>query len=350
MNENNARLQAALARVFQDTSQLGFWDGQNQRIHGKLTHDPAWQWQIDPDRSDRYGLFCLSAILLAKVIYRLDTSASDPKIIAYLQYIQKSVRTYQLPDVTYGAWNCLVLGQRIYPQLALDQEIKSLFEFIDDGLEPITDNQHALVLIGGAYHDPQDDESQGYWRNLTLRLLKAQDAEGFFQTGDLRAFHHQRVMYVLWSLAVMSQRFLKNEIREAIKRSLRSIWATRRQTEDNAFLWHPAFYWAKSSAGIKVPMYLPLSAEHLFECHQTFFANAVGLYQHYFQTNDFEEERSQALQWIFGTNRAKTDLVGVTGLDVPARMMTAKGTLDANGNNFKGSYEIGSYILALAKG
>ncbi len=92
MIENKAYLNAALERIFKPTSQVGFWDEQNNRIHGKLIHDKSWHWKVDSEKADRYGLFCLSTILLAKVLYGLDLSRYEQKIVAYLKYIQKNIR------------------------------------------------------------------------------------------------------------------------------------------------------------------------------------------------------------------------------------------------------------------
>ena len=95
-------------------------------------------------------------------------------------------------------------------------------------------------------------------------------------------------------------------------------------------------------------MLSPISVNYLFECHQTFFANSVSFYQFFYKTEKFSDYRDRALDWIFGDNRIKTNLVEITKIDVPARIMTRKGELFVKNNHFKGSYEVGSYIFALA--
>ena len=53
------------------------------------------------------------------------------------------------------------------------------------------------------------------------------------------------------------------------------------------------------------------------------------------------------MEWIFGENRINEDLVSITKIDIPTRIMSRKGQLYINNNDFKGSYEVGSYVFAL---
>ena len=164
---------------------------------------------------------------------------------------------------------------------------------------------------------------------------------------QLRLFHHQRVMYTIWGLFIASENYLPQKIKTASETILEYIWLFCKDGKDDAFLWHPKLYFAKTSLGFSIPIFLPKSAAYLFECHQTFFANAIKLYQTIFSTNKFDEYQKKSLDWIFGQNRIKTNLVEITKINIPARIMTINGKLFVKGQNFKGSYEIGSYILAL---
>ena len=56
----------------------------------------------------------------------------------------------------------------------------------------------------------------------------------------------------------------------------------------------------------------------------------------------------KALEWIFSTNRRGKNLVEECGIGVPWRMMDKKGRINIRGQNFKGAYEVGSYIMALS--
>jgi hypothetical protein len=53
------------------------------------------------------------------------------------------------------------------------------------------------------------------------------------------------------------------------------------------------------------------------------------------------------MDWIYSGNILRKDLVEISGIGVPMRMMTIDGDLNVRGQMFKGSYEIGSYIMAL---
>ena len=51
---------------------------------------------------------------------------------------------------------------------------------------------------------------------------------------------------------------------------------------------------------------------------------------------------------VFGKNRIHKDLTTISGLELPIRIMNLNGDLFIKGERFKGSYEVGSYIMALA--
>lgn len=62
----------------------------------------------------------------------------------------------------------------------------------------------------------------------------------------------------------------------------------------------------------------------------------------------FKKKRKRAMEWIFGANRITKDLTALTGIDLPTRIMDISGKLFIENQMFKGSYEVGSYILALS--
>ncbi len=344
-------LNDALSSIFTDIDSLGFWDNLHNRINSKLQHNIDWEWTAINDNNDRYGVFALSCILLAKYLYSLDTQKYDHKINSYLRYIRHHISDYSLQDLTYGAFNTLVLGAVIYKDKSYDQQIEQCIIRFKKHIPTITDNNYSLLLIGLSYYlkhlSPNDHSSKKYLQNLVKRLLASQNQDGYFQTGDLRLFHHQRVMYTLWGLIIASEHYLPQKIKAVVEKPLGYIWQHCKDSNDNAFLWHPRFYFAKTSFGLPIPIYIQKSPAYLFECHQSFFTNAVKLYKTVYNSNRFDEYSKKAMDWIFGQNRIKTNLVEVTKINIPARIMTLDGNLFVKGQNFKGSYEIGSYILAL---
>lgn len=359
MNNRSEFLQKGLERLFQSTDELGFWDEKNQRIHAKLLHDENWKWRVDTQHPNhRYGVFTLTAVLLAKDVNGLDTEQWDDKIIGYLNYLKGRIQNFSRPELTYGGFSSLALGQKLYPQLNLNDILQKAFHRLEELVPEITDNHDALMLIGATSyldglkkegHQKQYDQAHDYFKARVGRMIKVQDKHGIFHTGDLRACYLQRILYPLWGLALISKHFYRDEIRQAIETAIEMIWRNRRDQKDDGLIWHPAVYWVRSKRGWKVPMISPFSPGHLMECHQTFFANAIQLYQHVFETNRFGQYSENALAWTFGRNRINKSLVDNTGLDFPSRIMELNGNVFVPGEKFKGSYELGSYILALSK-
>ena len=178
-------------------------------------------------------------------------------------------------------------------------------------------------------------------------ILTSKRKSAFFETGDIHANYHQRTMYVLWGLLFASNYFAPNKIKKTVEDTLYYVWNKRRDKKDDALLCHPSFYLIKYKNKIRIPVYNPRSAKYLFEYNQTFFANAINFYQKFFNTNLFQLEKEKALDWIWGSNRINKDLNDVTGIGIPARIMDVNGNLLISDQQFIGSYEIGSLILAL---
>jgi hypothetical protein len=353
MKKQNIYLTQALERIFLSTEHIGFWDEKNSCIHSKLIFDKKWNWTVSSDTSDRYGVFTITMILLAKFINNLNISKYESKIILYLDYIKNNISNYKKSDITYGAFNALVLGQILFEDDGKNykSELLNTYQFLKKEINSITNNEDALVLIGlNLYYKyiNKDKDVLSYIEVLVESLLNTQSKKGFFLTGDIRAVYHQRAMYTLWGLSFSSLHTHKDEIKIAIEKSINYIWFNRRDGKDNAFIWHPLFYIIKTRSNLFLPIISPYSANYLFECHQTFFANAIAFYQNFYKTTKFTEYKQKALDWIFGVNRIKEDIISITKLNIPTRIMSRKGKLNIKNNNFIGSYEIGSYIFALS--
>ena len=341
----------AINKLFTDVSKIGFWDSQNNRIHSKIEHDNSWNWVVSSDTTDRYGVFAISLILASKLLFDIDLNKYERRITAYLQYIKDHVSNLPKSTITYGAFNALVFGRILYNDKSFDSSINYCINYITDKIKVIKDNHDSLFLIGlSSYLEHIDfrEDIFHYHNKIVQDLLSCQTKNGYFLTGDIRAFHHQRTMYTLWGLCFASQQYNNEKIKNAVERSLEHVWNFRRDGKDNAFLWHPTFYFLKKRSGITIPVFIPRSSKYLYECHQTFFANTVKMYKYFFNSNKFNYEKEAALKWIFGDNRIDVDLRNVTGIDLPARIMTTDGKMIVPNNRFKGSYEIGSYIFSLA--
>ena len=53
------------------------------------------------------------------------------------------------------------------------------------------------------------------------------------------------------------------------------------------------------------------------------------------------------MEWMYGENDLGVDLVEYSGIDVPMRFLTTDGGLRTEDQQYKGAYEIGSYVMAL---
>lgn len=341
----------ALNRIFLDFHKLGFWNDEEGRIIESLYHDDNWNWQYKQSDKKRYGLFTLSMILLAEDVFNLNVSKYEKKIIRNLIWIKKNKEKFSVSEFTYGGLLCIALGYKNYNLFKKeDREITTILNGVLSKIKRAPDNQHYLVLIALKYFIDiyKDQKLLQQLETITDQLLRVQSKNGFFLTGDIRAYHHQRTMYVLWGLLFSSYYYKHNEIKIGVEKSLRWIWKNRRDGSDDGFVWHPPFYWITNRYGIRVPIYLPVSSKHLFECHQTFFVNAVNLYHQFYKNTQFQEEKNRAMSWIFGKNRINQNLIDLTLLDFSARIMSVDGRLQIKNEQFKGSYEIGSFILSVA--
>lgn len=352
MKKQKEYLSKGIDRIFISTDKLGFWDDKNSRIHSRIDFSKDWDWKVNPDMSDRYGVFTITMILLAKLLHDLDISKYESKIISYLIYIKDHISGYSKSNVTYGAFNALVIGQILFKDKGqnFEKEILNSYRDLRKEMPSISNNEDSLVLIGLSlyYKNMNEDEEIGeYIKALVQSLLSSQNDKGFFLTGDIRAVYHQRTMYTLWGLAFASMITHKGEIKSAIEKSIQYVWDQRRDGKDNAFLWHPLIYNIRKKSTFPIPMVSPTSVNYLFECHQTFYANAISFYQYFYKTNKFSIYKEKAMEWIFGKNRINKNLVSITKLNIPTRIMSRKGEIKIKNNNFKGSYEVGSYVFAL---
>ena len=344
-------LDNALDTIFRNIPDIGFWDAKNKWISEKLANDKNWNWKSINSNSHRYGLFTLSMILLSKDLYSLDTEKYDEKIVDFIYWVYNNLYTLETTELTYGALTSVILGKKLYnmDDLELDIIEQSLTKAYKN-IFPFFDNQNSLILIASKYFLDlkESKEQKDNLKKLTGLILSSKNNSAYFETGDIRANYHQRIMYSLWALAFASNYYAHDEIKTTMEDIIRYVWDKRRDKKDNAFLWHPSFYFIKYKNGIKIPVYNPKSAKYLFECHQTFFANSINFYQKFFNSDLFQKEKEKALEWITGNNRIHKNLNDVTGIDIPVRIMHLNGNLFIDGQQFIGSYEIGSLILSLA--
>lgn len=341
-----------MERLFLDKNKLGFWDDSKNSIIESLYHDEKWNWQFKERGTKRYGLFCLASLLLSKEYNNLDLKKYDDKIKRFSQNIYNNLSAYSETDLSYGALLAVILANKFgYIELN-GKKIENLLISILDFAIKSHDNQNSLILIPASFFllINKSREIRDRLDGLVTKYLSSANKHNMFATGDLRFNYHQRNMYILWGLLHASQHVQPESIYNQAKRTLKNIWENRRQKNiDDAFLWHPKIYLVKNRIHhIYLPILSARSSIYLFECHQTFFANAINFFNRRFNDNFYLEERDRAMSWIFGKNRMHINLLDVSNLGIPARIMTTDHELIVKDQKFKGSYEIGSYILELS--
>lgn len=342
-----------LALIFESKNNISFWDNNQNKIIESLIYDDKWSFQVKDSDSSRYGLFALSNILIAKHLFHLSTDLYDDKIIKYILVVNNHIAEYSKSELTYGGLTCLVLASKLYklPDINI-KSIESIFDKTLDAVFNNYDNQDSLILIAGKYLNDISPDSKRLQKlkSLTDMYLNSQNKTGYFETGDIRAIYHQRNMYVLWGIIFSSYFYIERteDIKNAVIKCLNWVWDNNRDKLDDGFHWHPGLYRIRNKHNIKIPVINIKSSKYLFECHQTFFANAVNFYQDRFNSFEFKEKKERAIEWIFGKNRINNDLTKIDGRDLPIRIMDLEGNIFIKGQHFKGSYEVGSYLLALA--
>jgi len=343
----------ALEIIFREKNLIGFWDSKENKITERLYHDKNWNWKYVEIPQNRYGLFCLSCILMAENYNKINIDIYRNKVKSYLDTIQNNINNYKISDLTYGALLALILGIKLgYLSDNITSKLESILVKSIKLSKELKDNQNFLILIPAFFYLTINNskEVRENLINLTKYILDSVDKKGLFNTGDLRYCYHQRIMYTIWGLIHASNLCYEKEIYTLVKNLFFYILEHRRQKSiDDAFIWHPKFYFVKNRVKfLPIPIFNYKSSRYLFECHQTFFVNAVYFFNERFGEKIFINEAFNALEWIFGKNRMQKDLTKITKISIPARIMTFDGNLFIKNENYKGSYEIGSYILALS--
>jgi len=340
----------ALESLFRDKSDGGFWDSDLGSIIRQKNMNSDLTWKDNSTVDLRYAPFALMGAL----IYRhfSNDSKFDDKILKNIDYIKNNLDHAGITDLHYGIFTSLVFGYGIYQQEDCLEMCINIIKQTDKKVSKIKNNELSLIVWGYSwlyeFYKREDEFKRNLFskiRNYSDFLIQSQDNKGVFQTGDIRAMLHQRIMYVLWSLAKASEVTGELKYLRKIEKSLNYV-KDKRMTSDNGFIWYPKFHFVKYGF-IKIPIFAPRQAKWFFECHQTFFVNACQLYYQAGGRLDYTNSEKKAMEWIFASNVKKINLVTHSKIGIPFRIMHENGDLFVKDENFKGTYEIGSYIMAL---
>lgn len=350
-----AYLESALECLFRPVEEDGFWDTEERKIIRALEYEFAedgLEWSPDDRILWRYAPFALMGVLRWRAS-PLGHAAYDEKIRRELDYFADAVDDESTLDEmpSYGV-GPLIVGFSLSASVFDDPEHGSiamrLYEYSEERFD-FTHAEDSLLLYGWSHlyrYDPADellaDIADALWA-VNERL----SPDGLFQFDNSTTHRHQNQMYTLWGLCEAIEVTGTDGYLDSAEQVL-DYAIENRMRDDGAFLWDEV----STRRQIKRALHKrvggrPPHWDFLYECHQTFFVNAVMSYYRAGGTKNYDRELREAMSWIYGDNGLGTDLVELSGLGVPMRQMTVDTRMDVSDQMYKGTYEIGSYIMAL---
>lgn len=357
-------LDDALDCLFRPAAENGFWDPEAGKIIRALEYDvdpahtddgPSFSWSREHHNEWRYAPFGLMGAMQWRTSSR-GTAEYDAKLRQALEHFRGLVDdgTVQSEMPSYGV-GPLVESFALAAD-AFDADYADTAYTLFEHSHETTDFAHAedaLLAYGWATLAEHTDEP-GRHDTLVDALDDALwaindriSAEGLFAFDNGTTRRHQNQMYALWGLC----RAIEVTDRPGYLSSVEEVLdytVEHRMRENGAFGWEDVGRLreykreAAKRAGFRPPHW-----DFLYSCHQTFFVNAVAAYYAAGGETDYDREVRRAMEWVYGNNELDADLVEFSGLGVPMRQCTVDGRIDVPDQMYKGSYEVGSYLMAL---
>lgn len=348
-------LNQALNALFRSYKDNGFWDEKEGKIIEALNYHldekGGISWSVDNSIGWRYAPFALMGVMLWRISGEISSNIYDTKIKSNLNYFIKKIRNKErLSHIPSYGMGSLILSfslafrtfnEEIYKKTAFDLYRSSLERF------DFNNSEDSLLLYGWCFLYEVDKNNSDIKNNIEKSLkgiIKKQDNNGLFIFKNPTTKRHQNQMYTLWGVSKAIEVLNKKEYLTNVEKTI-DYTINHRMLDDGALLWEdniPLIYRLGGLPGLKERYW-----EYLYECHQTFFINAVFQYYNARGRKNYDKFIKKAVQWIFDENSLNKNLVEMSGIGVPMRMMTKNAKLDVKGQMFKGTYEIGSYIMAL---
>ena len=373
----NKYLDLALESLFRKIEDNGFWCDDEKRIIFKLDIDettkPKISWSPDLSLEYRYGPYALMGALYWRSKISDKESKYDDKLIAYSNFLLTKIQKGKgLKDDSSGLNHSLVLASltlssTIFPELREKyfKKIMELYNFTIETwpVEKINDNQCYILLYSYCHlynlfvevKKPKEaEELLIIIKNFILYMSSIQSQIGAFDNGDPRFIYHQRMFLPLWGY-FKGLNLIKNIISERQRLSLLEsgkkgieFACKKRMLKNGELYWHEYFWTYKNNSSIfgRTPKFNP-NKNLFYEVHQCLFVVALSEYKYLTTDSNFDTFREKAINWIFINNKKREKFIDDTNLGLPFRVMTNNGSVFYKGNMFKGSYEVGIYIMAL---
>jgi len=351
--KRHAYLRSALDSIFRPVGESGFWDEKDgrviRRLNFRLSGEGRPVWSLDDTYIYRYAPLAMTGVMNWRSS-GLGDDSYDERIRSELAFQTRSLEKEKIlrsmtsfgmgPLISVFSMAFQVFGDTAYLNTAkmLHSVSKERFKFVN------SEDSH---ILSGWCRLYRADEDRGLMDDITAALetvIGKQDHDGIFEFSNPATRRHQNQMYTLWGIGQAIGIIGRTEYLRNIEKTL--DYTTRvRMLDNGAFIWEDLSVVSKLRKRIisRSPDYW----EYLYTCHQVFFVNAV--YHYYGAGGDhrYDSEVERAIEWIFGSNTLGRDLVEMSGIGVPMRMMTIGGRIDVKDQMFKGTYEIGSFISAL---
>lgn len=351
-------LDEAVACLFRTTDENGFWDtddGTFVRAFEYALDDGKIFWTLDDSNQWRYAPFALMGVLKWRTS-ELGTDQFDDQISKALAYFNDRLSDTEqrdsMPSYAHGPLiTAFTLAADIFDNQSYILTAFNLYQYTSDEYD-FTHAEDSLLAYGWShlYEQTGNEEIREDLSDALWAMNEKLTGNDFFQFENPTTRRHQNQMYTLWGLCRTIKSIEKPGFLSTIERVIdRTI--DRRMREDGAFIWEDVSRRAlvRSDIGrrLRNGTARPPHWEFLYECHQTFFVNAIEEYYAAGGENNYDIAVREAMGWIYGNNKLGVDLVERSGLGVPMRFMTTDGRIDIDDQMYKGSYEIGSYIMAL---
>ena len=350
-------LDSALSCLFRPIEENGFWDTQEEKIlraqkyelRGDGTEPADFAWTPDDRELWRYAPFALMGTMQWRTS-ALAHGKYDEKIERALAHFAAQIEAGKLAAMPSYGIGPLICAFALAAD-TFDAEHAATARTLFDHSRERFDFSHAedsLLAYGWSYLAEHEDDAEV--RAALADALEAMNdrltPEGLFAFDNHTTRRHQNQMYVCWGFARAIELTGQTGYLENVARVL-EYTIDHRMRDDGAFIWEDVSIPRRiRRATTKRLGFRPPHWDFLYACHQTFFVNAVAQYYAAGGEREFDREVGRAMAWLYGDS-ARGDLVELSGLGVPMRFLTADGRLDVPDQMYKGSYEIGSYLMAL---
>lgn len=371
-------LSAAIDSLFRPLEEGGFWDMDRGTIARALKYEtPPADGELDwtPDRRQfwRYGPFALMGTLYWRRSQR-GSPAYDDQIRHALDHATTAGGDFgayeEMPS--YGLGSLLAALSMAADVFDDDHYRRHARRIYDRALPLHPEHNEDVFLVYGAtfFYEATGDEKVCTALSAAVdTFVDAVDEGGLIVFGNdnagwskgssvltaiydvlyggSRPRRHQNQMYALWALCRACEVTGRTDALD-ISEGVLDYTTDHRMREGGAFVWEDV---SKSAAlrgaalshlGLRTPHW-----EFLYACHQTFFVNAVAHYEAAGGERDYEQAVRSAMDWLYGENVRGENLVDLSGIGVPMRQMTSDGRMDEADQMYKGTYEVGSHVMAL---